>query len=170
MTRPRRLHIALWLILLAASAALALFHYQILQIGAYQDDASYIILAQSLIKADRYGLMYGPWLLPDPPTFPFGFPLLLADLMRLGLSLNALKGVSFVATLVNISLLFWGWPLISRRASYGWGLAVAVLYGTSLLAVSHSRVIMSEAVFTTWTFAALLLTEGMARGGRVRGV
>src|SRR5581483_3816510 len=156
---PSGLQIALWVCVLLASLVLFFYKYSEFQIGAYHDDATYIVLAQSLVHSDTYGLIDRPGE-PGSTQFPFGFPLLLSPIVRLFPdNLDALRSISFLATLINISLLFWGWHLFSRRRSYWWGLAIAALFGLSPLVVDESRMVMSEPVFLTFCLVALLLAE-----------
>ncbi len=160
---PSSLQIALWFGVLLASLVLFVYKYSEFQIGAYHDDATYIVLAQSLVHSDTYGLIDRPGE-PGSTQFPFGFPLLLSPIVSLFPdNLDALRSISFMATLINISLLFWGWHWFSRRRSYWWGLAIAALFGLSPLVVDESRMVMSEPVFLTFCLVALLLAEQAAQ-------
>jgi hypothetical protein len=142
---------------LTASLSLRSFHD--FQLGAYQDDAHYVILARSLVYTHNYGLMNvagGP----GQAMFPFGYPLVLAGVeAALPGNLDGLRAVSLAATLLTLSLLFWGWPLLSHTTSHWWGLAVASLYAISPLTIAQASIIMSEPVFTCLALGAWLLTE-----------
>ena len=147
------------------------------QVGVYQDDAGYLVLSRSFAFGDHYGLVNGPG--PTRPSkYPFMFPLLLspfADSLvaakrQVGANADApeqrlLKAtaVPLLATLINVSLLFWAWPLLSRTSRW-WGLGIAYLHGLSPLVTAHARMIMSEPVFLTFVLAVLLLTETCADG------
>jgi len=163
---PTKAQVAIWLAMLAGGALLFLRGYRSYQIGAYQDDAAYVILARSLVHSDRYGMINTP----GPPgeiQFPFGYPLLLSPFVLLfPENLDAMKALSIVATMQNASLLFWGWKLLVPGGSRWWALAVVGLYLFSPLTVDHARMVMSEPVFTTFCLTAILLAERLARGAR----
>jgi hypothetical protein len=102
--------------------------------------------------------------LPSPAKYPFGFPLLLAPLARLfPHQLVTSTLVSLAATLVTISLLYWGWPLLSPTTTRWWGLGIASLYGLSPWVVGQTREVMSEPAFTALLVLALLLAEVCVR-------
>jgi hypothetical protein len=161
--RPARWQILLWALLLALTTGLALRDYDSFQAGTYWDDASYVILAQSIAHGGPYGLSN----LPGPPgesRFPFGFPLLLAPAAFLfPNNWEALKLVSLAATLLNITLLFWGWPWLSPGLSRTWGLAAAALYGVARLTIEHTRMVMSEPAFTAVCLLTMLAAEWYLR-------
>jgi len=131
------------------------------QIGAYQDDASYLVLARSIATGERFGQIFqpGPHL---PAKFPFVFPLLLAPFAAGDLAMARL--VPLVFTVLDVIVLVAGWPLLAGRSSRRWALAVAALYALSPQVVAHSRLVMSEPPFLFFTLTALLLTEWCARG------
>jgi 4-amino-4-deoxy-L-arabinose transferase-like glycosyltransferase len=160
---PSKLQILLWSLLLLTSLVLFLEKYGEFQIGSYQDDAIYIVLANSLVHSETYGLINRPGE-PAGTQFPFGLPLLLAPFIWLfPANTDALRVVSLLATLANSSLLFWGWHSFSRRRSLWWGLAVAGLYTFSPLVVDQSRMVMSEPIFTMFCLTSLLLGEQAAQ-------
>ncbi len=160
---PSRLQIGLWLLLALFSCLLFVNKYSEFQLGAYQDDASYIILAQSLVHSDSFGLIYSPGE-PVHTQFPFGFPLLLVPFVLLTPeNLDAFRLISLIATLVNCALLFWGWQVFGGKRSYWWALMVVALYALSPQIVDQSRMVMSEPVFTTFCLLALFLTERAAQ-------
>ncbi|KPL15510.1 MAG: hypothetical protein AMJ93_16575, partial [Anaerolineae bacterium SM23_84] len=124
---------------------------------------AFTVLAQSLVHSDQYGLVNVPGDQPGAPPFPFGYPFLLAPFVLLFPdNLDAMKTLSLIATLLNATLLFWGWHWFSRR-SHWWGIAVVGLYVLSPLTVAHTRMVMSESVFTTFCLATMLLAEQAAR-------
>ena len=164
--RPTAAQVAGWTVLLFAVVWLSLRGWGSFQVGAYQDDAQYMLAARSLAFGDQYGLINWPGA-PHEPKYPFAFPLLLAPLVWLfPHDPQAATTVALAATLINISLLFWGWPLLSPSTSRWWGLGVAWLYGVSPMTVGQTRVVMSEPVFTTFALAALLLVEACVRAPR----
>lgn len=160
---PTRLQIGVCALLLLLSIALSIQGFQLYQVGAHYDDARYVMLAQSLIHTDNYGMIYlpGP---PQTPYYPFGYPLLLAPIALLFPdNFNAWRALSLAATVISATLLFWGWPYFSRR-SYWWAVAAVGLFGLAPLTIDLSRRVMSEPVFLMFALLALLLTERAARG------
>jgi hypothetical protein len=156
---PSKSQVGIFGILLIIALALSIKNYDSFQLGTYMDDSSYVVLAQSIALSDDYGLINVPGQ-PQPTRYPFGFPLLLSPFAELFPdNPNLMKLASLLATLLNASLLFVGWPYLSQNKSYWWGLIIAALYLTSPLVVSHTRMVMSEPAFTTFILAALILTE-----------
>ena len=74
-----------------------------------------------------------------------------------------MKFASLLATLLIISLLFWGWPYLSQNKSYWWGLIIVALYSSSPIVIGHTRMVMSEPAFTTFALGSLILTERCLR-------
>lgn len=159
---PTKPQVAVWALLLLITGVLILANYDAYQPGTHRDDSRYIILAQSLRYSDTYGMINTPGQ-PSLAPYPFGYPLLLAALSFLfpG-NLDALKSLSFIATLLNAGLIFWGWPWLSRR-SYWWGLAIIGLYLLSPTTVGLARRIMSESVYIAFYLGAVLLAEQVVR-------
>ena len=116
------------------------------------------MLAQSLMRGDIYGLVSradGP----AQASFPFGFPLVLAPFVTLFPGqFDVWRVPSFLATVLSATLIFWGWPLLSRR-SYWWGLGVTTLFCLSPLTMLYGRLVLSEAVFTAFLLGSLVLVE-----------
>lgn len=162
-------HIVAWAVLLVVVLWLSLRGWGSFQLGVYQDDGVYTVLARSLAFGDQYGLINQPGP-PPPPKFGFGFPLLLAPVAKLfPHTMEGLSAVSLAATLLNVSLLFWGWHALSPTTSRWWGLATASLYGLSPNTIGGTRMVMSEPVFTSFALAGVLLAErccGRGRAGR----
>src|SRR5215208_2751778 len=106
---PSRWQVLVFLIVLITSFTLSLSNYNSFQLGSYMDDASYAVLAQSLVSSKTYGLMNAPSQ-PASTRYPFGFPLILSAFVRLyPMAPNMLKVASLVATILNSILIFWGW-------------------------------------------------------------
>ena len=122
------------------------------------DSSRYVVLAQSLLQSPTYGLINGVGA-PGQAQYPFGYPFVLAPVVALfpG-NFEALRVPSTLATLLNAALLFWGWPLLSRR-SYWWGLVITALCCLSPITVLQARLVLSEAVFLTWLLLVILLAE-----------
>ena len=85
---------------------LAFLTFDNFQVGAFSDDATYIVLARSLAHGAGFTLSNFPQPIPET-TFPPGYPLLLAPLVYLWpSSFIPLKLLSMLATLVTTALLF----------------------------------------------------------------
>ena len=159
---PTRIQIIAWGVVLAVSLLLSVAGYDSFQLGTYQDDSSYAVLAQSLVRSDQYALVNTPNE-PIATRYPFGYPLLLAPFVILFPDKpDTMKILSLIATLMNCTLLFWGWRWFSRGTSYWWGIAIVALYALSPLTVGQTRMVMSEPVFTTFCLSVLLLAERRA--------
>lgn len=129
------------------------------QIGTYEDDAEYIALAQSIVHGPSYGLWYVPHP-PDNPHFPIGLPLLLAPLVYwFPGNFDLLRVVALGATLLNVSILFWGWRTFAPNLPRWLGLGTAALVGLSPITVLFSHSVLSEPAFLTFCLAAIYLTE-----------
>lgn len=84
------------------------------QVGAYMDDANYIILAQSLARGRGFSQIN---LVTSPPEtrYPPGFPLILAPFVRLfPNTFLPLKLLSLLFTSLSIPLLF----LLLRKMAF----------------------------------------------------
>jgi hypothetical protein len=129
----------------------------------------YTVLARSLARGGPYGLINEPGV-PSPPRFGFGFPLLLAPVVKLfPYTMEGLSAVSLAATLLNVSLLFWGWPLLSPATSRWLGLATTSLYALSPETIGCTRMVMSEPAFTSLVLIGILLTERCCERRRAGG-
>lgn len=148
MTRePTRSQILVWGVLMAALLALALYDWSAYQVGTYGDDGTYIANADSLVQHAPYGMLLKPNE-TEPTQFPFVFPLLLAPVRAwFPESLDLLRLIPLSATLLALSVLFWGWHSIGKGLSYWWGLGTVALMAFSPLTILHARTVMSEAVF-----------------------
>lgn len=168
MPRPRALQIVLWSAVTSLATGLALHQSGSFQLGTYEDDASYVVLARSLIEANAYGLMNEPDR-PAPARYPFGYPLLLSPIIWLFPDDPAAgRWLSLLATLATGACLFWLWPSFSQTRSFWWGLAVSALI-LSPMTIAHTNMIMSEPAFTLCLVVLIVLTEQAARGQEWRG-
>jgi len=161
VSAPTRLQILVWGGVMILAVGLSFVNYNSIQVGVWQDDANYLILAESLIAGGQYGLIHFPQ--PGGANFPFGYPLMLAPLLWLfDGSITVARLFSLAATLFNAELLFWGWPWFSRRSRW-WAVMVIALYISAPFVVVLTRSAMSEPIFTTLTLLAILFTEQIAR-------
>ena len=142
-----------------AGLGLMIYNLPKFQVGAHYDDAAYITLARSFLHGEGYGLINFPGA-PRIANYPFGYPLALSLIAAFSPNeLAAYKYVSVVATLINASLLFWGWRLLSRSLSHWWALAVSLLYLFSPVTIDLSGRVMSEPLFLTFYLLAMLIAE-----------
>lgn len=159
VARPTRLQIMLWVVILLAMLALSLYDWNGYQVGTYGDDGSYVTNTDSLLQ----GVSYGNLLSPGESRisqFPFLLPLMLAPLRALfPRSLDALRILPLVCTVLAVTIFFWGWRWIGRGLSYWWGLAALVITALSPLTILHARTIMSEAPFLLFTLLMIVLLE-----------
>src|SRR5581483_11534195 len=167
--RPTRLQIVIWLVLVTLGLGLALRDYDSFQLGVFHDDASYTVLAHSVVESHTFGFINSPAHSPPPGRFPVGFPLLLAPIVYFfPTQPELLKLVSLAATLATATLLFWGWHRFSRTTSYWWALALLGVYLTAPATVNFTRMVMSEAVFGAFCLAAMFVAErGRTRSFRI---
>lgn len=161
--KPTRLQMGLWLAIMLLTLALSLYDWDGYRVGTYGDDASYVTNADSLLQRVPYGTLLTPG--QDRVTqFPFLLPLVLAPFRVLfPLSLDAMRAVPLVATLLALSVLFWGWGWIGRGVSYGWGIVVLALTALSPVTILHARTIMSEAPFLVLTLLMVIWVEKIVR-------
>lgn len=158
-SNPDRLQIILWTLGTLAGLGLMLYNLPKFQVGAHYDDAAYITLARSFLHGEGYGLISFPGA-PRIANYPFGYPLALSVISAFSPNeLAAYKYVSVVATLINASLLFWGWRLLSRSLSHWWALAISLLYLFSPVTIDLSGRVMSEPLFLTFYLLAMLIAE-----------
>ena len=163
LLKPTRFEIIIWIVAVVSMLVLALRDWNNYVIGVWGDEAAYVILAESLVKAKVYGYLYLPGG-PDGSQYPFGMPMILTPLVVLFPGqYDVLRLVPLAATILNLSLLFWGWSLLGGGFSYRWGTALTLLVAFSPLTIMFARVLMSEAVFLSWGLGAMLLVENCVR-------
>lgn len=159
MNQPTRLQIGLYLCLVLGMVILALREWGNYTVGFFLDDGMYVVLGESLIHAPRYGWYF----MPEPlqaAHLPFGLPLVLAPLLALFPGqFDLLRLVPLAATVLNVSLIFWGWSRLARGYSYWWAVVLVGLFALSPLTILFARVVLSEAPFLTWCLVAVLVAE-----------
>jgi hypothetical protein len=134
--------------------------------GLYVDDAWYVVLATALANGDGYRLISSA---TDPivPTFPPGFPILLAPIVALTATFPAnvavLKGASIAAMFAIAGLTYWyvhrAFEAPRRVAAAA---ALVTLFMPAFVFLATST-IMAEATFT---LCQLLLLAGVERARR----
>ncbi|MBI2333977.1 MAG: hypothetical protein HYU84_17775 [Chloroflexi bacterium] len=141
------------LVLILASAVLALLRFNSLQIGTSYDDAKYIILAESLASGQGYELIN----FPRPQierNFPLGWSLLLASFtLVFPKNYDALKIVSLVLWLASIFLVY---KLFSKRLTSPYLEILTALVALNPLLIGTSVTVMSESAYLFFSLFALL--------------
>jgi hypothetical protein len=156
------IQIILWSLCVVWAVFLSLKNYETFQIGGFRDDAEYVVATRSLVHSDEYGLINLPGE-PGLPRFPFGYPLILAPIVTLFPdNPDAMKWPALIASVLNAGLLFWCWKYFSKSTSCWYGLAVSGLYILSSMTVGLTRIVMSDAVFTTFCLGSILLAQRSA--------
>lgn len=155
-----------WLLLLVLIVGLSWVSHGVFQLGAFHDDSKYFLLARSILGADAYGVHTGYAGAVRHP-YPFGFPLLLMPLADACPDRwDCLTLLPLATTLINVTLLFFGWGILSGTRSPWWALAVAAGYALHPWTIVQTNMVLSEPVFTTFSLGALIVTEQCARTTR----
>ncbi len=124
------------------------------------DDAHYVVLAKSIAEGKGFRQINSPRM-PMETTFPFGFPLLLAPIIKIfGVSIAALKLVPAVCTMAAVAATYWLFALSVGRV---WASVLALIVASCPLVVSFSTQLRSEALSLALTTLCLALAIGCAR-------
>lgn len=154
-----------WALVMLACVVLVWSQQGIYQFGGCRDDSKYFLLARSFARGKPYGLHLGP--APVATPYPFLMPLLLAPFAAwFPEDPGAGTALCLAFTLLNVSLLFWGWPRLSGLRSRWWGLAACLLYAVSPLAVALSQMLNADSAFTAVALITLMASEACARRDR----
>lgn len=159
---PSHIHVICFVLCFGLSLVIYSVKWDLFRLGTFMDDASYAVLAQSFIYSHQYGFVNSPGD-PMPTRYPFGFPLLLSPIVYFCPDQpEALKIVALGATLINLLLIFFGWPWLSPGQSYWRALGITALYAVSPQTCLYTRMVMSEPVFLMYTLVALILAERLS--------
>ncbi len=144
------------LALISISAVIGLLRFDSFQVGAFYDDAHYIVLAESLASGQGYRLIN----YPNAPTewaFPPGWPVLLSPLVTLfpG-NYEILKLLSFTLWLASIPLLY---RLFAKRIETPYLEILIALIALNPSMLGISGMVMSEAAYLFFSVLTLLLFE-----------
>jgi hypothetical protein len=159
----------IWWVMLAlilmVAGILYFWKFDHFQFGTYQDDASYLVLAQSISEGESYGLTNPPEE-TLPTRYPFGWPLLIAMAKATNLSdiITLAKSLSLLFTILNVIIIGTGWHWLFFTSSW-MGIAIAALYALSPLAVAQTGMAMSEPAYLFFVLAVLLLIGYKKRSG-----
>lgn len=148
-----------WLLLalaMTASGALALARFHSFQVGAYYDDAHYVVLSEALAAGKGMRLVSYPEAPPEW-AFPPGWPLLLAPLSALfpG-SYDVVKLLSLACWLGSIPLVY---RLSAGRLGPPWRGLLTLLVALHPALVATAGMVMSEAPYLFFSLLALVLFE-----------
>jgi hypothetical protein len=145
--------------LVTLSIALAVVRPYI--IGAFHDDAIYVILGRALASGAGYRYLNLPHM-PYATHYPPGYPALLAVLWRIAPRFpdNVLWFERANACLLGLAGVL-GYLLVRRttRFSPWWAAAVAILGTAAVPALALATVILSESLFLVALLAALVASE-----------
>lgn len=142
--------------IIVISALFALLRFDSLQIGAFYDDAKYIILAESLASGEGYELIN----FPRPQierNFPPGWPLVLAPFtLVFPKNYDVLKVVSLVLWLASIFLVY---KLFSKRLGSPYLEILTALVALNPLLIGTSVTVMSESAYLFFSLLALVIFD-----------
>jgi len=150
---------------IAVALALGVFAMNPLPIGAFHDDARYLLLARSIAEGTGYRFVFVPGS-PAGTHFPPAFPFLLAAVWKVA---PAFPASVMLFKLLNAMMLapaaFGAFVLARDRAGLSpWTAAgVAVAFAGSVPVLFLDGVLFSEPFFTAALIAALLVSERAVR-------
>lgn len=142
--------------LVFTSAVISILCFDSFQVGAFSDDAHYIVLAESLASGQGYRLIN----FPNAPTewaFPPGWPILLSPFAALfpG-NYKVLKLLSFALWLASIPLMY---RLFAKRIETPYLQALIALIALNPGMLSISGMVMSESAYLFFSLLTLYLFE-----------
>lgn len=138
------------------SAVVCLLRFDTIPVGAFFDDAHYIVLAESLAAGTGYRLVNLPST-PVEDAFPPGWPLLLTPLVTLfPENYTVLKLLSLLLWLASIFLMY---GLFKARLEPHYTLAVVALAAVNPSLVGMTGTVMSEAAYIFFSLLTLVLFE-----------
>ncbi len=132
------------------------------------DNASYVILAQSILRlGDGYTQSIGPGPAVPHTQYPFGYPLLLAPLVALvGPDFALLKLLSMAFSLLAVFLFA---RIMRQNAAPVTAAAATLCFALNPVLVDYSHWVLTEEAFLCSSLLALyFLTEATRGGGTVR--
>ena len=137
-------------------------------IGAFHDDAIYVILGRALATGAGYRYLHLPGA-PSATHYPPGYPALLAILWRLAPQFpdNVMLFERANACLLGASAAM-AYLLAHRRLGMTapWAAAVAFIGTATVPPLALATIVLSESLFLAVLLAALLVTEGVVGGPR----
>jgi hypothetical protein len=157
MMKQNSLHSKIVLaVLIFTSALISLLRLDSFQVGAFSDDASYIVLAESMASGQGYRLIN----YPDAPrerSFPPGWPILLLPIVILFPdNYEILKWLPFALWLVTIPLLY---KLFAKRINTPYLEILIALIVVNPVMIGASGMVMSETAYLFFSVLTLYLFE-----------
>lgn len=145
------------------SIVLSVWRWNHLPVGLVaQDDARYIVLAQSLAAGRGYRLISYPSA-PVEQAFPPGWPLLLSPLARLDpWGFDAFKGLTFLLWLATLAAL---WSIVRGRLPSVTAVGLTALTALNPFLIGSAVAVMSEIPYLCLTTVACALWLRRDRGG-----
>lgn len=143
-------------VLIFTSAVIGLLRFNSFQVGAFSDDAHYIVLAESLATGQGYRLINYPND-PQETTFPPGWPILLSPFVAFfPNNYEILKFLSFAFWLASIPLLY---KIFASRIEtpYLEMLIALIVLNPNILGISG--MVMSESAYLFFSALTLCLFE-----------
>lgn len=143
-------------IIILISASVGALRFNSFQVGAFSDDAHYIVLAESISHGQGYRLINYPHK-PFETAFPPGFPILLSPLVALfpG-NYTILKMLSFALWLASIPLMY---KLFAKHIKSPYLELLIALIIINPYMVGMSGMVMSEAAYWFFSMFALNLFD-----------
>ncbi|MFI5249916.1 MAG: hypothetical protein ACHQTF_08095 [Gemmatimonadales bacterium] len=136
-------------------------------IGAFHDDAIYVILGRALASGAGYRYLHLPGT-PHATHYPPGYPALLALLWRVAPQFpdNVLLFERANACLLGVAAAL-GYTLVRRstRLTAPWAGAVAILGTATIPSLALATVILSESLFLAVLLGALVASEVIVAAG-----
>ena len=120
------------------------------------DTEAYLSLAESLIRAGRFGDESSPDIVRTP-----GYPLVLVPGLLLRRPEAVTIGLQIALSLLTLGLVFRLTELVSRRRDLAWW--AALLYAVEPLSIIYASKLLSETVFTTIVTATMYALAAYAR-------
>jgi len=143
-------------ICVACSGLLSLTRFTSIPVGAFFDDARYIVLAESMATGHGYRLINFPHA-PIETAFPPGWPLLLTPFVTLTAdNFILLKLLALVLWLACIPLMY---TLFALRLQKPHAIGLTVLIASNALLIGMAGTVMSEAAYLFCSLLALYLFE-----------
>ncbi|HRQ40898.1 MAG TPA: hypothetical protein PLD25_23535 [Chloroflexota bacterium] len=142
--------------IISTSVVIGLFRFDSFQVGAFYDDAHYIVLAESLATRQGYRLINYPNA-PIEWAFPPGWPILLSPLVALfpG-NYEILKFLSFILWFASIPILY---RLFATRIETPYLEILIALIALNPHILGISGMVMSEAAYLFFAVLTLYLFE-----------
>ncbi len=136
-------------------------------VGAFQDDAIYVVLAKALATGEGYRMINLPGA-PHATHYPPGYPFFLSLLWRLSPSFPENIVLFKFANAVWLALAALGAFVFARRR-LGWSPLASASAGAAgtlaILVLLVTGVVLSEPMFMALLFPALMLSERATEGG-----